>query len=220
MNILRRHTMGPNPVSFQIVSDQNANFRSSVNKCVNYEDPYVSVDLPIFSIHGNHDDPTRDGGSDMLAALDLLAVSNLVNYFGRQDEVDKVQVSPILIVKGNTKVSLYGMGSMRDERLNRMWQGKKVRFLRPVSEGKDNGDDSDEEDETEHWFNIFALHQNRDLGRGSKNCVHESMIPEWMGKFRRSILLRCDLFLYFSHVLTCLLFLNISFRSRCLGTRA
>jgi double-strand break repair protein MRE11 len=176
--------------------------------------------LPIFSIHGNHDDPTRDGGSDMLAALDLLAVSNLVNYFGRQDEVDKVQVSPILIVKGNTKVSLYGMGSMRDERLNRMWQGKKVRFLRPVSEGKDNGDDSDEEDETEHWFNIFALHQNRDLGRGSKNCVHESMIPEWMGKFRRSILLRCDLFLYFSHVLTCLLFLNISFRSRCLGTRA
>jgi double-strand break repair protein MRE11 len=182
MNILRRHTMGPNPVSFQIVSDQKANFRSSVNECVNYEDPYASVDLPIFSIHGNHDDPTRDGGSDMLAALDLLAVSNLVNYFGRQDEVDKVQISPILIHKGNTKVALYGMGSMRDERLNRMWQGEKVRFLRPVSEGRDNDEDSDEDDEAEHWFNVFALHQNRDLGRGSKNCVHESMIPEWMGK--------------------------------------
>ena len=24
-----------------------------------------------------------------------------------------------------------------------------------------------------YWFNIFTLHQNRDLGRGSKNCVHE-----------------------------------------------
>jgi hypothetical protein len=37
-----------------------------------------------------------------------------------------------------------------------------------------------DEDEEKSWFNIFTLHQNRDLGRGTKNCVHESMIPEWM----------------------------------------
>ncbi len=123
----------------------------------------------------------------MLAALDLLAVNRLVNYFGRQDEVDKVQVSPVLIQKGEgTKVALYGMGSMRDERLNRMWQGKKVRFLRPHPEdnGNDNSEEEEDSDEEENmnggWFNIFALHQNRDLGRGTKNCVHESMIPEWM----------------------------------------
>jgi len=235
MNILRRYTMGPNPVSFQILSNQRSNFRSSIHGVVNYEDPYVSIDLPIFSIHGNHDDPTRDGvnvgsssgkktggtksnsnnnsasasgsGSDeMLAALDLLAITNLVNYFGRHDEVDKVQVSPVLIQKGDTKVALYGMGSMRDERLNRMWQGKKVRFLKPTkfrkedengngnnSENSDDShnndddddssnkeDDDDEEEKENEWFNIFALHQNRDFGRGSKNCVHESMIPEWM----------------------------------------
>lgn len=94
------------------------------------------MDLPIFTIHGNHDDPTRDGGPDLLSAVDLLAVSNLVNYFGRQDEVDNVRVSPVLLRKGDTRVALYGMGSMRDERLNRMWQGKKVRgtvcyILRP-----------------------------------------------------------------------------------------
>lgn len=90
---------------------------------------------------------------------------------------------------GSTKVALYGMGSMRDERLNRMWQGKKVRFLRPENAGGNNGgrrrndDDDDGGDEDENgnnWFNIFTLHQNRDLGRGAKNCVHESMIPEWM----------------------------------------
>jgi double-strand break repair protein MRE11 len=181
--------MGPNPVQFQILSDQAQNFRSAISKTVNYEDPYSCVDLPIFSIHGNHDDPTRDGGTEMLAALDLLAVNHLVNYFGRHDEVDKVQVSPVLIKKGDTKVALYGMGSMRDERLNRMWQGKKVRFLRPHPEDKDNDNDNDSNSEDEDsddgennggWFNIFALHQNRDLGRGSKNCVHESMIPEWM----------------------------------------
>ena len=151
----------------------------------------LQVDLPIFAIHGNHDDPTRDGGTEMLSALDLLSVSNLINYFGRQDQVDNIQVSPVLLQKGETKVALYGMGSMRDERLNRMWQGKKVRFLRPEEDTTGNrqrrndedGEDDDEENgasNSSSWFNIFTLHQNRDLGRGSKNCVHESMIPEWM----------------------------------------
>jgi double-strand break repair protein MRE11 len=138
------------------------------------------VDLPIFAIHGNHDDPTRDGGTEMLSALDLLSVSNLINYFGRQDQVDDVNISPVLLQKGHTKVALYGMGSMRDERLNRMWQSKSVRFLKPEDETVDRGDDEEEEGERSNWFNIFTLHQNRDLGRGSKNCVHESMIPEWM----------------------------------------
>ena len=50
-----------------------------------------------------------------------------------------------------------------------MWNQKKVKFIRPLAEqGRDD------------FFNIFVLHQNRDYGRGKKNCVHESMIPEWM----------------------------------------
>jgi double-strand break repair protein MRE11 len=97
-----------------------------------------------------------------------------VNYWGRQDQVDRIEISPIIIQKGDTKVALYGLGSMRDERLNRMWENKKVRFLRPEEdEGDDEGDD-------QGFFNIFTLHQNRDLGRGGKNCIQESMIPEWM----------------------------------------
>ena len=160
-----------------------------ISTSTNTKHYHNQVDLPIFLIHGNHDDPTRDGGPELLSAVDLLSVTNLVNYFGRQDEVDNVRISPVLLQKGSTKVALYGMGSMRDERLNRMWQGKKVKFLRPERGGGSSGNmhnvDEDEdggggdEDEKE-WFNIFTLHQNRDLGRGSKNCVHESMIPEWM----------------------------------------
>lgn len=72
---------------------------------------------------------------------------------------------------------------MRDERLNRMWESKKVRFLRPDEDDNNkSNDDNDEDDDEESsgFFNIFALHQNRDLGRGGKNCVQESMIPEWM----------------------------------------
>jgi double-strand break repair protein MRE11 len=100
--------------------------------------------------------------------------------------VDKVEISPVLIQKGRTKVALYGLGSMRDERLNRMWENKKVRFLRPEEDEIDNNDnnaeqnDDDDEEESRGFFNIFTLHQNRDLGRGGKNCVQESMIPEWM----------------------------------------
>lgn len=58
----------------------------------------------------------------------------------------------------------------------------KVKFLRPADERGSGGGGGvdDDRDEEKKWFNIFTLHQNRDLGRGSKNCVHESMIPEWM----------------------------------------
>jgi len=174
MEILKRYCLGDNPVQIQILSDQSKDFRA---RQVNYEDPHISVDLPIFSIHGNHDDPTRDpGATEMLAALDLLSVTSLVNYFGRQDEVNKVEISPILIQKGTTKVALYGLGNLRDERLNRMWQSKKVRFLRPEISAEENDDD----DPDKEWFSMLVLHQNRETGRGTKNCIHESMIPEWM----------------------------------------
>jgi double-strand break repair protein MRE11 len=80
--------MGPNSVKIRMLSDPAKNFQSG---SVNYLDPNYSVHLPIFSIHGNHDDPSRDPGcKDMLAALDLLSVSNFINYFGRQDVVEKV----------------------------------------------------------------------------------------------------------------------------------
>lgn len=32
---------------------------------MNYEDPNYAVSLPVFCIHGNHDDPSREGASDV-----------------------------------------------------------------------------------------------------------------------------------------------------------
>lgn len=40
------------------------------------------------------------------------------------------------------------IGAVRDERLNRMWNLKKVKFVRPS-----------EEQGKERFFNIFVLHQ-------------------------------------------------------------
>ena len=99
---------------------------------VNYENPNYNIQLPVFSIHGNHDDPAGDGG---LAALDLLSTANLVNYFGRASNVDKIALAPILIKKGSTKLALYGLGHVRDERLARSFDRKEVTVRRPPSSG-------------------------------------------------------------------------------------
>lgn len=169
VELLRRYCFGNSPIFIEVLNEQNELFRASLGK-VNYEDPFHAVSLPIFAIHGNHDDPSRDGGNgEALAALDLLAVSNLVNYVGKVDAVDNIEITPILIRKDKTKIALYGLGAIRDERLNRMWNLKKVKFIRLTTEqGR------------EDYFNIFLIHQNRDYGRGRKNCIHESMIPDWM----------------------------------------
>lgn len=101
--------------------------------------------MPIFSIHGNHDDPTGDG---RLCALDLLAVSGFVNYFGKVKDVDDISLYPILLRKNNTQLALYGLGNVRDERLNRTFRRRNVKIMRPA-------------EETGDWFNILAIHQNR-----------------------------------------------------------
>lgn len=58
----------------------------------------------------------KDGG---LCALDLLSVAGFVNYFGKAPNVDEIEINPILLRKGKTYLSLYGLGNVRDERLNR-----------------------------------------------------------------------------------------------------
>uniref|UniRef100_M4C4M3 Mre11 DNA-binding domain-containing protein n=1 Tax=Hyaloperonospora arabidopsidis (strain Emoy2) TaxID=559515 RepID=M4C4M3_HYAAE len=168
MRLLRTYCMGDNAVNFTVVSDQSVNFPNF--GVVNFEDPNYNVELPVFSIHGNHDDPAREGGdvTQSLAALDLLSAANLVNYFGKSEKVDAVEVFPVLLMKGKTRVAIYGLGNMRDERLNRMFAQGNVVFRRPV-------------EHPDEWFSIFVVHQNRDdKGRGSKNCVPESMIPDFI----------------------------------------
>lgn len=51
--------------------------------------------------------PTKAEG---LCALDLLSAAGLVNHFGHSQSVEKIEISPILMQKGNTKLALYGLG--------------------------------------------------------------------------------------------------------------
>ena len=66
---------------------------------LNYEDENINVVLPIFAIHGNHDDPTREvhlfllnnsqsAQGQALSALDILNSTRLLNYFARIEKYD------------------------------------------------------------------------------------------------------------------------------------
>ncbi|CAK9160191.1 unnamed protein product [Ilex paraguariensis] len=171
IEILRRYCLNDQPVQFQVVSDQTVNFANTFGH-VNYEDPHFNVGLPVFSIHGNHDDPA---GVDNLSAVDILSACNLVNYFGKVvlggSGVGQITLYPILIRKGSTSVALYGLGNIRDERLNRMFQTPHaVQWMRP--EAKEGYQLSD-------WFNILVLHQNR-VKMNPKNAINEHFLPRFL----------------------------------------
>lgn len=86
ITMLRKYCMGDSPIHFNILSDQTVNFNTTQSVVlgfihhsfklsnitsmniftlffrrfpwVNYQDENLNISIPVFSIHGNHDDPT------------------------------------------------------------------------------------------------------------------------------------------------------------------
>ncbi|KAG4204081.1 hypothetical protein ERO13_A04G025700v2 [Gossypium hirsutum] len=183
IEILRRHCLNDQPVQFQVVSDQTVNFQNAFGH-VNYEDPHFNVGLPVFSIHGNHDDPA---GVDNLSAVDILSACNLVNDFGKMvlggSGVGQITLYPILIRKGSTALALYGLGNIRDERLNRISLVSefldiqlKFLFIWFIVFGFS---DPPCRCEVSDWFNILVLHQNR-VKMNAKNAINERFLPRFL----------------------------------------
>ncbi|XP_022915772.1 double-strand break repair protein MRE11 isoform X2 [Onthophagus taurus] len=158
--LLKKYCLGDRPVAIEFLSDPTENFRQS-NPIVNYEDQNMNISIPVFSIHGNHDNPS---GAQQVSGLDIISATGLVNYFGRVTDIKNVTITPILLKKGSTKIALYGLSHIPDQRLARLFHEKKVSMLQP------EGDD---------WFNILVLHQNR-ANRGSKNFIPTSVIPSFI----------------------------------------
>ncbi|KAK3950872.1 Mre11 DNA-binding presumed domain-containing protein [Pseudoneurospora amorphoporcata] len=162
MRSLRKHCLGMKPCELEFLSDSAEVFEGAF-PYVNYEDPDINIAIPVFSIHGNHDDPSGDGH---YCSLDLLHAAGLVNYFGRVPEADNIHVKPILLQKGRTKMALYGLSNVRDERMHRTFRDNKVRFYRPNQQKND-------------WFNLLALHQNH-YPHTHTGYVAENMLPDFM----------------------------------------
>jgi len=168
LSLLRKYCLGDKECHLEYVSDPGVNFQHCDFQSVNYQDPNFNIAYPVFSVHGNHDDPT---GDDCLSAIDVLSTAGLLNHFGKSTSCDKVEVSPVLLKKGSTKLALYGIGAMRDERLHTTFASKKVNML--VPEGEEGGDGHKE------WFNIFVIHQNRSK-HNKKNYIPESFLDEFL----------------------------------------
>lgn len=170
IGLLRKYVMGNKPVGFTLLSDPAVNFPSHPVPCANFQDPNLNIAVPIFMIHGNHDDPLGDQSP---SPIDTLASAGLVNHFGHSDSLENIVVRPVLLQKGNTFVALYGLGSMHDHRLHRCFERKQVQFLKPKDPPGVDG---------ATWFRILLFHQNRGV-RGSsadgpqpKGGIPESML--------------------------------------------
>ena len=162
MRSLRMNCLGEKPCELEMLSDASENFGGMIDH-VNYEDEDINIAIPVFAIHGNHDDPSGEGS---FSPLDLLQASGFVNYFGRTPEVDKIAVKPVLLQKGGTKLALYGLSNVRDERLFHTWRDGNVKFFQP-------GTQKDE------WFNLMSVHQNHHAHTPT-SYLPENFLPEFM----------------------------------------
>jgi double-strand break repair protein MRE11 len=162
MRALRKNCLGAKPCELEFLSDANEVFEGAFPD-VNYQDPDINISIPVFSIHGNHDDPSGDGH---FCSLDLLQVAGLVNYFGRVPEADNVQVRPVLLQKGKTKLALYGLSNVRDERMFRTFRDNRVKWFAPNLQRGD-------------FFNLLTVHQNHHAHTAT-GYLPESMLPDFM----------------------------------------
>lgn len=58
--------------------------------------------------------------------MDMLAASGFVNYFGKVPNLENLSFTPIILQKNDVNVAIYGIGSMNDDRLFRLFQEEKV----------------------------------------------------------------------------------------------
>jgi double-strand break repair protein MRE11 len=86
-----------------------------------------------------------------------------------------MKVVPFLVKKGSVKLAIYGIGHMKEERLNLALENQTIVFDRPLDEY---------EQADESYFNILVLHQNKykgnAVGASKRNCILESAIPPWL----------------------------------------
>lgn len=167
MNIIREYCMGGSKgINFKALSKRD----SSSIRGYNWEIGDVNVSIPFFGIHGNHDDPGEEG---LLSPLDILESARFINYIGKNHNIDDIEVSPVLLEKGSTRLAIYGIGNIRDERLHRSFENNKVKFLIP----ENMNDDSE-------WFSVLLFHQNRKKGNFggtlSKDSIPESFLPDFL----------------------------------------
>ncbi len=83
-------------------------------------------------------------------ALDLVSVTGLLNYMGKIDlpttaqtseepdgQNDGITIRPVLLRKGHTKLGMYGVGNIKDQRMHFELRSGRVKMYMPTD--KENG---------------------------------------------------------------------------------
>lgn len=148
LKLLKKYCMG----------DKEINFKS--NTKLNIYDLNLNIKIPIIAINGNHDDPCGHGS---LSALNILNTAGLINYVGNITNYDKIEIHPILI-EGDQKIAIYPLSHLKDLRLYRAFLQNKISFLKPA--------------DSESWYNILVVHQNR-IKRREKEYLPEEFIDSF-----------------------------------------
>lgn len=68
-------------------------------------------------------------------------------YSDAEAKEEGIAVRPVLLQKGTTRLAMYGIGNVKDQRMHFELRSNRVRMYMP----KDKDD----------WFNILIIHQNR-----------------------------------------------------------
>lgn len=162
MDLLRKYCFGPGAIKMELLTDPDLIFEHCRYKTANYEDPNININMPLFTIHGNHDDPSFS----TVGSMDLLSVSGLINYFGKCTSLDEITINPIILKKGTTHIALYGLSYINDQRLNRLIKHSKLKLnVTPELEND--------------LFHILVLHQNR-TQHSQNDFVPESKLPPFL----------------------------------------
>jgi double-strand break repair protein MRE11 len=81
-------------------------------------------------------------------------------------EADNIQVRPVLLQKGKTKLALYGLSNVRDERMFRTFRDNRVKWFAPNLQRGD-------------FFNLLTVHQNHHAHTAT-GYLPENMLPDFM----------------------------------------
>ena len=68
-------------------------------------------------------------------------------YSDAEAKEEGIAVRPVLLQKGTSRLAMYGIGNVKDQRMHFELRSNRVRMYMP----KDKDD----------WFNILIIHQNR-----------------------------------------------------------
>lgn len=168
ISLLKKYCTGSNTISFTCLSKMN------------FDDPNLNISIPFLSIHGNHDDPS---GIFSTSPMHILESTNFINYIGKFNTIDEIELKPLIFYKNNQPIAIYSLGHLKDRRLYNLFLNKKIKFVKPEMK----------------CFNILVVHQNR-IEYNKKDFLPHEFLPDFFdlviyGHEHESILLKLDSFI-------------------------